>query len=146
MTGRTSTLRSSATSTCPGGTASSTNGIELMMPARARTVELDGADRSDWISAGSVSGRPVSSRARCSAVRATLSVGSETVPARWYLPGCVGSKPGRLIRRPYLCVCVVDVDVRGEAPPVAEPRSEAGPAAAAGGDDEAARSGDDSLP
>lgn len=146
MTGRTSTLRSSATSTCPGGTASSTNGIELMMPARARTVELDGAARSDWISAGSVSGRPVSSRARCSAVRATLSVGSETVPARWYLPGCVGSKPGRLIRRPYLCVCVVDVDVRGEAPPVAEPRSEAGPAAAAGGDDEAARSGDDSLP
>ena len=117
-----------------------------MMPARARTVELDGAARSDWISAGSVSGRPVSSRARCSAVRAMLSVGSETVPARWYLPGCVGSKPGRLIRRPYLCVCVVDVDVRGEAPPVAEPRSEAGPAAAAGGDDEAARSGDDSLP
>mgnify|MGYP006979633446 FL=1 len=146
MTGRTSTLRSSATSTWPGGTASSTNGIELMMPARARTVELDGAARSDWISAGSVSGRPVSSRARCSAVRATLSVGSETVPARWYLPGCVGSKPGRLIRRPYLCVCVVDVDVRGEAPPGAEPRSEAGPAAAAGGDDEAARSGGDSLP
>ena len=144
MTGRTSTLRSSATSTCPGGTASSTNGIELMMPARARTVELDGAARSDWISAGSVSGRPVSSRARCSAVRATLRVGSETVPARWYLPGCVGSKPGRLIRRPYLCVCVVDVDVRGEASPVAEPRSEAGPAV--GGDDEAARSGDDSLP
>lgn len=117
-----------------------------MMPARARTVELDGAARSDWINAGSVSGRPVSSRARCSAVRATLSVGSETVPARWYLPGCVGSKPGRLMRRPYLCVCVVDVDVRGEAPPGAEPRSEAGPAAAAGGDDEAARSGGDSLP
>ena len=97
-----------------GGAASSTNGMDLIIPARARTVELEGAARSDWIRAGSVSGKPVSLRARCSGVRATFKVGNETVPARWYLPGCDGSKPGGAFRRPYFIVLFVDVDVRGE--------------------------------